>query len=79
MIRREWLLALEGLLSIVFGVVIALFPGAGALAVVWLIGAYAVATGIILWIAAYRLNQRQRRHDRTSTGDPATQGVPAAR
>ena len=78
-IEGEALLALGGALSIAFGVLAILMPGAGALAVIWLIGAYAVATGIILLIAAYRLNQRQRRHAATSTGDPATRGVPAAR
>jgi uncharacterized membrane protein HdeD (DUF308 family) len=78
-IEGEALLALGGALSIAFGVLAILMPGAGALAVIWLIGAYAVATGIILLIAAYRLNQRQRRRDRASTGDPTTRGVPAAR
>ena len=78
-IEGEAMLALGGVLSIAFGVLALLMPGAGALAVVWLIGAYAVATGIILLTAAYRLNQRQRRHDRTSTGDPATRGVTATR
>jgi uncharacterized membrane protein HdeD (DUF308 family) len=79
-IEGEAMLALGGALSIAFGVLALLMPGAGALAVVWLIGAYAVATGIVLLIAAYRLNQRQRRHDRTTTGgDPATGSVPIAR
>lgn len=79
-IEGEAMLALGGALSIAFGVLALLMPGAGALAVVWLIGSYAIATGIILLIAAYRLNQRQRRHDRTTTGGgPATSGVPVSR
>ena len=57
-IRREWLLALEGLLSIIFGVAITLFPGAGALAVVWLIGSYAIASGVILVLVAFRMRGR---------------------
>jgi uncharacterized membrane protein HdeD (DUF308 family) len=79
-INGEALLALGGALSIAFGVLALLMPSAGALAIVWLIGAYAIATGIVLLIAAYRLYQRQQRHDTTATGgDAAKGGVTATR
>src|ERR1700716_2553172 len=35
--RREWLLVLAGFISIAFGVLVFMFPGAGALALVWLV------------------------------------------
>ena len=47
-IEREWLLVLSAILSLVFGVFLALQPGAGLLTVVWLIGAYAIVFGVLL-------------------------------
>jgi uncharacterized membrane protein HdeD (DUF308 family) len=47
-LRNGWLLFLAGIASILFGVLVFVFPGAGALALVWLIGFYAILTGILL-------------------------------
>src|SRR5919106_6123413 len=54
-IEGEWLLALGGIASVVFGVLLVGFPGAGALAVVWIIGAYSMLFGILLMVLAFRL------------------------
>lgn len=54
-IQGEWLLALSGLLSILFGVALIVRPGTGALAVVWLIGAYAIAFGVLYIALGARL------------------------
>jgi uncharacterized membrane protein HdeD (DUF308 family) len=54
-ITGEWMLILGGLLSIVFGVLLFVFPGAGAVSVIWMIGIYAVIFGISEIIFAFRL------------------------
>jgi uncharacterized membrane protein HdeD (DUF308 family) len=41
------LLAASGTLSLIFGILIILFPGAGVLAILWIIAAYAIILGII--------------------------------
>ncbi len=46
-IDNEWLLILSGLVSVIFGLLVLAAPGAGALALVWLIAIYAIAFGIL--------------------------------
>jgi len=54
-IQGEFWLALGGILSVGFGILLIVFPGAGALSVVWLIGAYAVVFGVVFLLLALRL------------------------
>jgi uncharacterized membrane protein HdeD (DUF308 family) len=56
-IENEWTLALMGLLSVVFGLAVLIAPGAGALALIWVIGAYAVVLGILLVALAIKLRR----------------------
>ena len=49
---RAVLMVLAGVVSVVFGVLIAFQPASGLLAVVWLIGIYAIVIGV-LYIVAY--------------------------
>ncbi|HET9175161.1 MAG TPA: HdeD family acid-resistance protein [Pseudolabrys sp.] len=56
-IEGEWLLILSGLLSVAFGVLLLVQPGAGALAVVWIIGWYAILAGCIYIALALRLKK----------------------
>ena len=51
----EWVLALAGVLSVVFGMMLIARPGAGALAVVLLLASYAVAFGVLLLVLAFKL------------------------
>jgi uncharacterized membrane protein HdeD (DUF308 family) len=59
-IEGEWLLALCGVLSIAFGVLMVLFPGAGALAVIWWIAAFAVLLGLMLVTLGFKLRRIAR-------------------
>lgn len=52
---RDWWLGLAGLLSIVFGVYFFLFPGAGALVLLTVIGIYAIIFGILFVIFSFRV------------------------
>jgi uncharacterized membrane protein HdeD (DUF308 family) len=60
-IPNEWGLIIGGALSVLFGVVVAAAPGAGALALVWVIGAYAVVFGIALVAVSWRLRSHAQR------------------
>jgi len=60
-IEGEWLLGLSGVLSVLFGVLMFVSPGQGALAVIWVIGAYAVFFGVLLISLAFRLKARAGR------------------
>jgi uncharacterized membrane protein HdeD (DUF308 family) len=59
-IEGEWLLALSGVLSIAFGVIMFAQPGAGALAVVWLIGWFAILAGCVYIGLAFQLKKHKR-------------------
>jgi len=56
-IDNEWFLILGGVVSVLFGVGMMLAPGAGALAVVWVIGIYSVVLGVTFIALAFRLKK----------------------
>jgi uncharacterized membrane protein HdeD (DUF308 family) len=57
-IDNEWMLILGGALSVLFGVVVLIAPGAGALGLIWAIATYSILFGITFVALALRL----RRH-----------------
>ncbi len=50
----EWVLGVAGSLSILIGILLIANPGAGALAVVWLIGIYAILFGALLMYLGFK-------------------------
>ena len=60
-IEREWLLALTGAISVLFGVLVFVFPPVGALALAYMMGFYALLAGILLLTLAFRARKWPQR------------------
>ncbi|HEY4036908.1 MAG TPA: DUF308 domain-containing protein, partial [Ktedonobacteraceae bacterium] len=54
-VSREWPLVLAGILSLVFGFLLIIHPGAGLLSLLWLVGIYGIVFGILFIIRAFQL------------------------
>jgi uncharacterized membrane protein HdeD (DUF308 family) len=63
-ISYEWALIISGVISIIFGIVLIANPRAGALAMVLVIGAFALMFGVMTIILALRVRGLPRRLDR---------------
>src|SRR5215470_18014615 len=68
-IRHEWLMVLAGVVSVLLGIAILIQPAAGALVLLWWIGGFAIALGILLVALAFRV-----RH--LSSGAPLRAATP---
>jgi uncharacterized membrane protein HdeD (DUF308 family) len=60
-IEGEWFLGLAGVLSIAFGVLLVLFPGAGVLSVLWIIGSFAFVLGVVLLMLGLKVRKATPR------------------
>jgi uncharacterized membrane protein HdeD (DUF308 family) len=54
-IEGEWLLMLGGVLSVLLGIALVIWPVAGLVALTWMIGAYAIMFGFLLTVLGFRL------------------------
>lgn len=54
-LSQELPLVLTGILSLVFGILLIMFPGAGLLSLLWLVGIYAIVFGVLFIIRAFQL------------------------
>ena len=67
-IDNEWLLMMHGALAVLFGLMVLFSPGAGALALIWVIASFAFASGVLLVALAFRL----KSHPANTTLAPGT-------
>jgi uncharacterized membrane protein HdeD (DUF308 family) len=67
-VGNEWLIGLSGVLSIIFGIILAFLPGVGLLSLTWLIGIYALVFGILLIASGFRV----RGHEGSEVGRRVT-------
>ena len=65
----RWWLALGGVASIIFGVVLIIAPVVGAAVLTWWLGAYALVFGVVLIVLAFQLRSKHQEHARKA---PAT-------
>ena len=70
-VKDEWLLVLEGILTIGFGILLIAQPVSGALAVLWLIGIYAIAYGVTTLVLAFRLRNLADKITKPFKSSPA--------
>ena len=67
--KGEWLLVLSGIVSMLFGAIVLMFPlGAGALALAWMLGAYAILTGSMLLALSLQVRSWSRINEGRSSG-----------
>lgn len=76
LIRGEVFLALAGLFGIIAGIVILIWPLSGALALTFMLGVYALVSGVLLLAVALRLHHLARSSDDVSA--PARPGAASA-
>jgi uncharacterized membrane protein HdeD (DUF308 family) len=66
-VENAWLMGLSGVLSVLFGVILAVLPGAGLLSLVWLIGIYALIVGVVLIVLGFSMRGQHASGSRRVT------------
>ncbi|GGQ86533.1 membrane protein [Couchioplanes caeruleus subsp. azureus] len=75
--RHEWALGIAGGLSALLCVVLLVTPGAGALAVTWAIGWYALLFGVLVLTLAWQVRRQITSRDVASAGSRRGSARPA--
>jgi uncharacterized membrane protein HdeD (DUF308 family) len=74
----RWWLALGGIASVIFGIVLLIAPVVGAVVLTWWLGAYAIVFGVMLLVLAFQLHgKKEEREAKKPVAKPAAR--PAAR
>jgi uncharacterized membrane protein HdeD (DUF308 family) len=58
-VRHDWVIGVVGVLSVLFGIALMITPGAGALIITWLIGWYALLSGVMLLYVAWKVHHAE--------------------
>jgi uncharacterized membrane protein HdeD (DUF308 family) len=72
--RPAWLMALDGIISVAFGVALIAWPGDGIVAIVWALGLYAIFAGGTMLFGAFLFPDRAE-----AISAPGVRGAAAAR
>ena len=67
-IQNEWLQILSGAVSILFGILLIVLPGPGAISIIWLLGSYALLFGILTLMLSFRLRGMRETVGRRMAG-----------
>jgi uncharacterized membrane protein HdeD (DUF308 family) len=59
--EREWILYLTGGLSILFGILVIVNPAVGGLSVIWMIASWAIITGVLKIMFAFKVKSLPER------------------
>jgi uncharacterized membrane protein HdeD (DUF308 family) len=71
-ISGEFWLALSGIASVIFALLVMLRPLAGALAMIWVIGWFALLMGVMLTVLSFKLRGLRRPDYRAEVTEPPT-------
>lgn len=63
-----WLMALDGVISIILGIALVASPGSGILAIVWTLGVYGIASGLALLVGAVQFHSDASTFESTPLG-----------
>jgi uncharacterized membrane protein HdeD (DUF308 family) len=80
LIDHEWAMGIAGAASIVLGLILLFRPLAGALALIWWLGAYAIVFGVSMIVVGFELRHAKHLHEGGTGGrELPTGGLPQSR
>ncbi|MFI7129623.1 HdeD family acid-resistance protein [Nonomuraea sp. NPDC050153] len=59
-IDNEWMLIIGGILSVIFGILLLIWPAAGLVSLAWLVGVFAILYGIAMVALSFRVKNFTR-------------------
>lgn len=73
-VERQWTMAFSGVIAIVVGTLILIFPAIGLLGIMWLIGGFAAASGLFSMSCGWRM--RRFRQQGATAQESAERTIP---